>query len=101
MRRHSFAQRLQACAHSWQWGCWCLAHSSPQASQICAHVPQTDFANVLPRAMKPAAIRQTAAQSISKAMQFAIIFTSSSCRQAVAQWSQASAHALQASMQEA
>jgi len=40
----------------------------------------------LPRAMAAAASAQICAQSTSSAMQRAIIFTSSSCRQAAAQW---------------
>jgi hypothetical protein len=52
----------------------------------------------LSRAIAAAASWQMAAQSMSNAMQAAIIFTSSSCRQAAAQWLQASAHSLQAAM---
>jgi hypothetical protein len=48
--------------------------------------------------MSAAARRQICAQSMSSAMQRAIIFTSSSCRQAVEHMSQASAQALQASI---
>lgn len=49
--------------------------------------------------MKPAASRHRAAQSMSPAMQSAIIATLSSFRHAVAQLSHASAHWLQASIQ--
>ena len=68
---------------------------------MSAHKAQIAFAFSLPRAIAPAARRQITAQSMSSATHRAIIFTSSSCKQAVAQWSQASAHALQAAMHEA
>jgi hypothetical protein len=55
----------------------------------------------LSRAIAAAASWQMAAQSMSSAMQPAIIFTSSSCRQAAAQWLQAIAQSLQAAMQAA
>lgn len=45
------------------------------------------------------AVRQIAAQSISRAMQRAIILTSATCKHAVEQRSHASAHALHASRQ--
>jgi hypothetical protein len=78
MRRHSSAQRRQAAAHSWQCCMRCRAHSSPQASQIVAHVAQIWEANSLRRAIAADASWQIAAQSMSRAMQRAIIFTSSS-----------------------
>jgi hypothetical protein len=53
----------------------------------------------LARAMAAAASAQICAQSISIAMQRAIILTSGSCRQDAAQWLHAIAQALQASMQ--
>lgn len=53
------------------------------------------------RAMAAAANWHSAAQSMSSAMQRAIIFTLSSCRQALAQWLQVMAQVLQASMQAA
>jgi hypothetical protein len=96
--RHSSAQRLQACAQSWQ--CWalCLAHSSPHALQISAHSLQMALAWALPRAIAAAASWQIAAQSISSAMHLVIAFTSSSARHEAAQWLQAVAHSLHASM---
>ena len=42
---------------------------------------------------------QISAQSMSRAMQRAIIFTSGSCKQAIAQWLQLVTQALHASMQ--
>jgi len=78
---HSAAQRRQACAHSWQWFIWCFPHSSPQVSQISAHIWQNAEANSLPRAMYEAASLQICAQSMSKAMQRAIALTSRSWRQ--------------------
>ncbi len=50
------------------------------------------------RSRAAAASWQMAAQSMSRAMHFAIIFTSSSAKQAAAQWLHAIAHALHASM---
>lgn len=60
---------------------------------------QIAFAAALPRAIMPAAIRHSCAQSMSSAIHLAIIFTSSSCRHALAHWSHAFAHMLHASMQ--
>jgi hypothetical protein len=48
--------------------------------------------------MYAAATRQISAQSISSAMQRAILFTSLSRKHEAAQWLQASAHELQASI---
>jgi hypothetical protein len=101
MRRHSSAQRLHAAAHSWQWLIWCLEHWSPQAWQMSAQRWQIALAFSLSRAIKLAARRHIWAQSISVAMQRAIIFTSCSCKQDAAQKSQASAQALQASIHDA
>jgi hypothetical protein len=55
----------------------------------------------LPRAMNPAATRHSWAQSISSAMQRAIIFGSSSRKHAAAHMSHAFAQSLQASTHEA
>jgi hypothetical protein len=101
MLRHSSAQRRQASAQRWQWSCWCLAHSSPQAWHTSAQAAQIARAFSLPRAMAAAATAHSSAQSMSRAMQRAIIFTSSSCRQAAAQWLHAVAQSRQARMQEA
>jgi len=57
------------------------------------------FACSLSRAIAAAAKAHIAAQSMSSAMQRAIIFTSVSSKQDAAQWLQLVAQALQASMQ--
>jgi hypothetical protein len=75
-----------------------LAHSSAQALQICAHSAQIAAACSLQRATASAAKLQAAAQSAFRAIQPAIIFTSSSLRQAAKHWLQAVAHDRQASM---
>ena len=85
MLRHADAQSRQALAHAWQCACLCLAHSSPQASQMSAHSAQMAFACSLPRPMAAAANWQAAAQSMSSAMHLAIIWTSGSFRQEAAQ----------------
>ena len=100
MRRHCSAQRRHAWAHSRQWSIECISHSWAQASQTSAQVSQIIPASSLPRAMYPAASRQRAAQSMSSRMQRAIALTSFSFRQEAAQWSQATAQSLQASMQD-
>jgi hypothetical protein len=82
---HSSAQRRQALAQSWQCFASCVAHSSPHALQISAHSRQMAPACSLPRAIAAAANWQMATQSMSSAMQRAIIFTSSSARQDAAQ----------------
>lgn len=99
MRSHSAAQARQASAHFWQWSIWCWPHSSAQALQISTQRRQKACAWSLPRAIKEAATRQICAQSMSRAIQRAIAFTSSSLRHAAEQKSQASAQVLQASMQ--
>lgn len=66
---------------------------------MVAHKAQMAFACSLPRAIAAAAKAHIAAQSMSSAMQRAIAFTSVSVRQAVEQWLQLIAQALQASMQ--
>jgi hypothetical protein len=68
---------------------------------MSAQTRQIALAKSLPRAIAAAASWQMAAQSMSSAMQRAIIFTSGSFRQALAQWLHAMAQALQASMQAA
>ena len=93
---HSSAQRWQAFAQSWQWRIGCFAHSSPHAWQISAQSLHSGLAKSLSLDMKDEASRQIAAQSMSKAMQRVTFLTSSSWRQAVEQWSHASAQALQA-----
>lgn len=98
MRLHSSAHRRQAFAHSWQCAIWCLAHSSPQASQIVAHTPQMAALHSLCRAIAAAASWQIAAQSMSSAMHRAIIFTLSSFRHAAAQLLHTTAQSLHASM---
>jgi hypothetical protein len=70
------------------------------ASHTVAQKAHAALSCALPRAMKATARRQTWAQSMSSAMQRAIALGSGSCRQAMAQWSQALAHSLQASMQD-
>lgn len=79
----------------------CLPHSAAQASHTEAQTPHIAAACSEPRAISPTAVRHAAAQSMSSAMQRAIACTSGSRRQALAQWSHASAQALQASMQDA
>jgi len=101
MRRHSSAQRRQARAQALQWSMSCCSHSPEHASQISEQRAQIAAAFSLSRAMYPAARRQSCAQSMSRAMQRAIALGSSSARHAAAQWSQASAQALHASMQAA
>ena len=66
---------------------------------MSAQSAQIALAWVLPRAMTAAANVQIWAQSMSSAMHLAIILTSVSCKQEAAQWLQATAQALQASMQ--
>tara|TARA_R110001599_G_scaffold159052_2_gene346315 strand:- start:125585 stop:125767 length:183 start_codon:yes stop_codon:yes gene_type:complete len=56
---------------------------------MSAQTLQTAVANSLPRPINPAAVRQISAQSMSEAIQRAIIFTSGSCKHEAAQWSQA------------
>ena len=85
MARHAAAQSRHALAQAWQCWCLCLAHSSPQVSQMPAHSAQMAFACSLPRAMAAAANWQAAAQSMSSAMHLAIIWTSGSFRQDAAQ----------------
>jgi hypothetical protein len=70
----------------------CFAHSSPHVSQMFAHSAQMSRAHSLLRAIAPEANPQISAQSMSRAMQRAIDFTSGSCRHAVAQWWHAVAH---------
>jgi hypothetical protein len=99
MLRHSLAQRRQAIAQSLQCSCWCCSHSLAQASQISAHASHRVEASLLPRCIRPTHTRHTWAQSISVAMQWVMLATSASCRQLAAQWSQAAAQSLQASIQ--
>ena len=66
---------------------------------MSAQSAQIALAWALPRAMAAAANAQIWAQSISSSMHLAIILTSVSCKQEIAQWLQATAQALQASMQ--
>jgi len=101
MRRHSSAQRLHASAHSRQWSIECFAHSSAQTSHRSAQVAQTVAADSLPRDIVATQKRHASAQSRQRAMQRAIAFGSASCRQAAAQWPQATAQPLQVSMQDA
>lgn len=92
MLRHSCAQRRQATAHCRQCSmCWCRSHSCAHNSQICAQKAQKTLALSLARLMADAATSQAWAQSMSSAMQRAIILTSCSCRQDAAQWLQLSA----------
>lgn len=88
--RRSTAQRRHASAHRWQ--CSCFADSAPHASQIPVQTRQRAPENVEPRLMNPAASQQTSAQSRSRRMHSAIIFTSVSLRHPLAQCSHASAH---------
>jgi hypothetical protein len=78
-----------------------LLHSSPHISQTEAQAWQIVLANSLPLAMKPAATRQSWAQSISKAIQRAIAFGSCSRKHAAAHRSHASAQSLQALIHDA
>jgi hypothetical protein len=89
--RHSSAQRRQESAQRRQWSCACFAHSSPHAWQMSAQAVHSSRAFSLPRAIAAAARAQISAQSMSSAMQRAIILTSFSCRQALAQWLHAAA----------
>lgn len=66
---------------------------------MSAQSAQIGLAWTLPLAMAATASAQIWAQSMSRAMHLAIIWTSASCRQEAAQWLQATAQALQASMQ--
>lgn len=66
---------------------------------MSAQSVQIALAWALPRAMAAAASAQIWAQSMSSAMHLAITLTSVSCRQEVAQWLQATAQVLHASMQ--
>lgn len=59
---------------------------------MSAHTLQTAWACSLALAMAADASLQISAQSMSSAMQRAIIFTSGSCKQAVEQWLQEIAH---------
>lgn len=85
MRKQASAHRRQAAAHSWQWSIECLSHSSAHIWQTDAQTRQKSFALSLSRDMAAEARWQIAAQSMSSAMQRAIIFTSSSSKQAEAQ----------------
>jgi hypothetical protein len=98
MLRHAAAHARQASAQRSQWSVRWFAHSAPHASQICAQSWQMVRTKALSRAMHAAASRQMSAQSRSSLMQAAIAFTSFSPKQAVAQCSQAAAHALHARM---
>jgi hypothetical protein len=69
-----------------------LAHSPPHRWQTSAQAAQLTLELSLARVIAAAASEKISAQSMSRAMQRAIILTFSSCRQAVAQCSQASMH---------
>jgi hypothetical protein len=71
-----------------------------QASHISAQTSQTSAANSLPLLMNPAARRHIEAQSISSSMHRARALISVSSRHEKAQWSQAIAQELHASMQD-
>jgi hypothetical protein len=98
MRLHSSAHRRQAFAHSWQCAILCVAHSSPQASQMVAQTRQIAALYSLSLDIAAAASWQMAAQSMSSAMHRAIIFTSSSLKHDAAQLLHATAQSLHASM---
>jgi hypothetical protein len=74
----------------------CFSHSSPQALQTSAHSRSRCMPCWEPRATRRAVRAHTSAQSRSRLMQVTIIFTSCSCRQAVAHHSQAAMQALRA-----
>jgi hypothetical protein len=76
----------------------CFEHSASQAEQIDRQRVMAASSRSLPRAANPARSRQASEQSMSQAMQAAMALGSSSCRHADAQWLQAAAQALQASM---
>lgn len=80
--RHASAKRLQ-CSKRSAW----RSHSTAQSSQASAHKSQKSAARSLPRAMSTAAVRHSSAHSMSSSMQRASVLTSSSFKQAVAQWS--------------
>ena len=97
--RHIFAHSKQASAHSWQWSMFlCCLHSSPQASHISAQIRHKRSENSDPLAINLAAMWHISAQSWSSWIHLVSILISSSCRQAVAQREQATAHLLHASM---
>lgn len=93
------AQARHTLAHNWQCCASCFAHSLAQASQSSAHIAQTLLEFALLRDMTEAAKEQACAQSISSAMQRAIILTSDSCKHEAAQSLQATKQALHASIQ--
>ncbi|MGZ8294155.1 MAG: hypothetical protein ACXWVG_14005 [Telluria sp.] len=85
-------------AHCLQCSALWSVHSSAQLSQTSAHIWHTAVANSLSRAMYDEAMRQICAQSMSSAMQRAIILTSFSRKHEAKQKSHASAQASHASM---
>jgi hypothetical protein len=97
--RHASTHFRQASAHSWQCVIGCFAHSSAHDWPMSAHKAQMAWLCSLPRDMAEAASAQTWAQSMSSAMQRTIILTSVSWRHEAIQRLQATAHALQASIQ--
>lgn len=99
MRRHSSAHFLQDAAHCLQWSSSWREHSSAHASQISAQTPHNAAENSPPIIISSAAERHTEAHCRSNSMHRAIIFTSSSFRHCVAQFSHVEAHVMHASMQ--
>jgi hypothetical protein len=75
------------------------SHSLAQASQMSAQRLQNCFANWLSIDINAADVQQMVAHCLLSSAQLAIIFTSCSFRSNVAQYSQASAQRMQASMQ--
>jgi hypothetical protein len=85
LSRQACAQSRQALAQVWQCSIWCLPHSAPHASQILAQSVHSSREKALFEAKNCATSRQIDAQSRSRRMQSAIIFTFGSLRHAVAQ----------------
>ena len=94
------AHLRQASAQALQWSWWaaCFSHSAAQARQTSRHSLARCSPCAEPRASKAAVVKQMSAQSRSRAMHPAIIFTLSSFRQAAEHFSQATAQARQASI---
>jgi hypothetical protein len=66
--------------------CWCLRHSSAQVRHASAQTRQISDANCEPALISSDDVRQSTAQSRSRSIQRAKAVTSSSRKQALAQW---------------
>jgi len=78
MERHSSAHLRHASAQRWQCSILCFEHSSAHRWHTSAQAAQMTFELSLARLIAAAASAQISAQSMSSAMQRAIILTSCS-----------------------